>query len=82
MWERESLAAFKLALDVVNAKGITSKNLDGVDLLTLRDNSCRPSKVTGDSCAFSRMLPPPNTETQSVRHASHATAKFAVYPGG
>jgi hypothetical protein len=34
MWEREALAAFKLALDVVNAKGITSKNLDGVDRLT------------------------------------------------
>ena len=39
MWERESLAAFKLALDVVNAKGITSKNLDRVDMLTLRDKS-------------------------------------------
>ena len=41
MRERESLAAFKLALDVVNAKGITSKNLDRVDMLTLRDKSCR-----------------------------------------
>jgi hypothetical protein len=69
MWERESLAAFKLALDVVNAKGITSKNLDRVDMLTLRDKSCRLSKVTGDSCAFSHLPPPPNTEPQSGRHA-------------
>ena len=35
MWHRESLAAFKLALDLVKAKGIASKNRDGVDLLVL-----------------------------------------------
>jgi hypothetical protein len=33
MWDRESLAAFKLALDVVKAKGIRSKSRDGVDVL-------------------------------------------------
>jgi hypothetical protein len=33
MWDRESLAAFKLALDVVKAKGIPNKSRDGVDVL-------------------------------------------------
>jgi hypothetical protein len=33
MWDSESLAAFKLALDLVRAKGIASKNRDGVEVL-------------------------------------------------
>jgi hypothetical protein len=33
MWDRESLAAFKLALDLVKAKGTTSRNPDGVEML-------------------------------------------------
>ena len=33
MWDRESLAAFKLALDRVKAKGVAHQNPDGVETL-------------------------------------------------
>jgi hypothetical protein len=33
MWDRESLAAFKVALDVVKAKGLASQNRDGIEVL-------------------------------------------------
>ena len=82
MWERESLAAFKLALDVVNAKGITSKNLDRVDMLTLRDKSCHLSKVTGDSSRLAICRRRQILNLSRVDMRSHATAKFGVHRGG
>lgn len=33
MWHRESLAAFKLALDLVKANVVASQNRDGVEML-------------------------------------------------